>query len=224
MVKKKSTENDLGSANLMGTYVWYPLSYPVTYWLLNKKITPNQVSLLSLISCLIGFGFLSLSHTLWGRLIGVTGFLIWSILDCVDGNLARVRKQFSPIGDLWDAAAGYAAICLMFFGIGASGFDHTGRWAYYCVLLGALSGIFTLYPRLLMHFKYHGEDNEVNNKLNYGLAKKIVFNITSPDCLVIPLMYVAVGLKLEFLFTLAYCAMNFVICLYGSYSVLKEEK
>ena len=222
MCQKKNTENDPGARNLIGHYVWYPLSHPITYALLNTKITPNQVSFLSLICCIIGFGFLGLVHTLAGKITGVFFFVLWILLDCVDGNLARVRKQFSPIGDLWDAAAGYAAICLMFFGMGLAGYDHLGSSAYLCAVLGALSAIFTLYPRLLMHFRYHGEDNAINDKREYGFLKMFIFNLSAPDCFVVPFMLIAVLFRLEFYFTCFYCLLNGAICLYSSYNILKE--
>ena len=41
-------------------------------------------------------------------------FFMWNLLDGVDGNVARYRRQFSKMGSVYDAMAGYIASALMF--------------------------------------------------------------------------------------------------------------
>jgi len=148
--------------------------------------------------------------------------MLWAILDCVDGNIARIRKQFSPIGDLWDAAAGYVAMSLMFLGIGICAFDRADVNSLVYVILGGVTSICILLPRLLMHFRYHGEVNEINDQRTYGFVRIVAFNITSPDGLVLPLMIVAILLHMEHLYIAGYFLLYLIICVYTCAKLLKE--
>lgn len=222
---KKSSENDAGGSNLMTTFFFRPVSYVVTKPLLRTGLSPNQVSFISLVFAVVGFvlfvaGIAFPMRSIW-EILGLVCFVLWNILDCVDGNIARIKKQFSGKGDLWDAAAGYAAMCLMVFSMGVAAFDPAQPYSVIYVILGGLSGLSCLYPRLLMHFFYHGEDNEINDKTSYGRMKLIAFNITSPDCFVQPIMLISILLGLEGAYTIAYFVMYAAIMLYSSARLLR---
>ena len=180
------------------------------------------MTFLSLLACVAGFIVLIFAKTLIWKIIGVSFFSLWCILDCVDGDVARFKKKFSPIGDLWDAAAGYAALALLFLGMGMSAYFAKDHYGAYYVLCGGITAVAALYPRLLMHFKYHGQDNEINKKNDYGLIKMIAFNIISPDALLIPFMYIAVIFGLERIFVLGYGLLYLLVCVYTSAQLLKE--
>lgn len=210
--------------NIVAYYFLRPLSYIFTKPLLSTNITPNTVSFWSLLLAIFGFLIMMFGQTIGFKLIGLLFFVLWNILDCVDGNIARVKKQFSTIGKLWDAAAGYAAMSLMYFSMGICAFDPENGLSVFYVILGGLSALFCLYPRLLMHFKYSENDkNELNDKTSYSLLKNIVFNITSPDCLVQIFMLVAILTQLEWLFTIVYFFLYGAIAVYSSYNLLSKE-
>jgi phosphatidylglycerophosphate synthase len=69
-------------------------------WLLSNftKITPNQVTGLSFLAVIASSYSLSIS-SLW-----LAGFFFWLafLLDCIDGSMARGKKQYSKYGDLLD--------------------------------------------------------------------------------------------------------------------------
>lgn len=222
LTKKKSSENAAGNWNFFGALIRI-ISYPVTWILLPFSITPNQVTFLSLLCTITGFVFMILEPgNKFFSLIGLLFFFIWNIFDCVDGNIARIKKQFSSVGDLWDAAAGYSSLCLMFFAMGINGFIGNARLNFLSIVIGGLSGMLTLYPRLLMHFKYHGEVNEINNINKYGFVKMVIFNIVSPDALVQPFMLLAFLLKLEGIFTICYFILHFLYTIYTCMKLFKE--
>jgi len=91
------------------TYPWIyygarPLSFPLTWIAVWAHITPNQVTLLSFAAGIGAFTLIA-----WGGAGLVAGsclFALLNILDCVDGNVARIRKQDSPLGKFYDAAVG----------------------------------------------------------------------------------------------------------------------
>ena len=81
-----------------------PLSFPLTWLALRLRLTPNQVTLLSLLA---GVGAFVLMSSGGSRLVvGSCFFALLNVLDCVDGNLARLRRQESPAGKFYDVAVG----------------------------------------------------------------------------------------------------------------------
>ena len=220
--QKKKTENTAGFKNVFAHFVWKTISYFVTWPLVNTKVTPNQVSFVSLLAPIIGTGIFMVADTVPLKILAVVFFAIWAVLDDVDGGSARLKQHFSKNGDLWDSAAGYVALSLMFVGMGFAAFDETDPNTVYYVVLGGLGGILALYPRLLMHFKYHGEDNVVNDKTSYGPIKLIVFNVISPDGFMIPFMFVGVIFGLEWFFTIGYTALYFLACVYSTWLLFRE--
>jgi len=84
--------------------IYYPFSLRLVYQLRNSAVTPNQLTITSLILGLISACFFA--RGVWASLI--VGSLIYQasyILDCADGQLARYRKQYSPIGGWLDQIA-----------------------------------------------------------------------------------------------------------------------
>src|SRR5262249_41754433 len=79
-------------------WVCRPPAAVLVYALRNSRITPNQVTFLA---TLVAFGSCALFIFLpgwWGAIVAALVFELSFILDCVDGQLARLRKQASPIG------------------------------------------------------------------------------------------------------------------------------
>ncbi len=78
-----------------------PISNRIAWLLQDSRITPNQVTLISLsLGLLAGACFFLGSHV-W-LILGA--FLVFAshVLDCVDGDLARVKETSSPFGAVLD--------------------------------------------------------------------------------------------------------------------------
>jgi phosphatidylglycerophosphate synthase len=112
-------------------FVLRPLSFPAAWIFLALGWGPNAVTYLAAVFCLIGFGFL-IAGPLWAVWIGLGFFFLFGILDCADGNVARVRKTASPWGEWVDAFGGYMAYTTILLGAGAASQSMSG---------GALPGI-----------------------------------------------------------------------------------
>ncbi len=86
------------------------LSLILTWLLVQTRISPNQVTLASLIcGILCGLMFL-MGHFILGSF-----FLFLShLLDCTDGNLARAKGVFSPIGRWLDSIGDKSADVVIF--------------------------------------------------------------------------------------------------------------
>lgn len=144
--------------DLFAFYIGRPLSYVLTVPFLYINISPNAVSLLSLIPVLIGFILMSVGTSKTLLLLGWLMFFIWNLLDGVDGNIARYKKEYSKYGSVYDAMSGYFAMVLSYFAWGIAAAHNRGILSQSIVLsgevyiiLGALSGIAVIFPRLVMH-------------------------------------------------------------------------
>ena len=210
-------------------YVVRPLSILITKPLLKTKITPVQVTFISMIATLVGFGFVGFGQDLMARLIGWFGFFIWALLDCVDGNIARCKGLASDRGALWDATGGYMALSLLFFSAGIGAFNDNSFFEflpkYLYLIFGGMAALMSLFPRLVMQKKKTSEQGSeavksVGDKSSFSLPKIIALNIESA----IGFMQVVLLLSIIFhflnLFVLAYFIINMVIMLFSLYTLL----
>lgn len=87
----------------MSRHVERRISLAITRQLVNTRITPNEMTLVSLTIGLLGAPFFLSAEPLL-QLVGSLLFLTHSILDGCDGELARLKFQESPTGarlDFW---------------------------------------------------------------------------------------------------------------------------
>lgn len=85
-------------------FIYYPLSIRLVYLVRNTGITPNVLTISSLIIALVGCGFFAAGQrndVLWGLLLVQISYVI----DCADGQLARYKRKFSPVGGWIDQVA-----------------------------------------------------------------------------------------------------------------------
>lgn len=131
-------------------------SFPVTYLFINTGWTANMVSVLSWILIAAASVFLSVNSFGW-MLAGVILTNFWLVLDCVDGNIARVKKVKTFMGDFFDAAAGYGPFSFTTIALGMAAY-HTsfivpGNLRWVLILIGGVGAVANLYMRLV-HQKY----------------------------------------------------------------------
>ena len=84
---------------------WYnkyvsKISIYMTWLLLHTSITPNQVTIIELILVILSQIFL-FSGNLWHIFIGLMIFQLTNLLDCVDGEIARYKKNQALSVCIW---------------------------------------------------------------------------------------------------------------------------
>ncbi len=131
-------------------------SFPVTYLFINSGWTANMVSVLSWF-VIFGAAVLLCINNFWCMLAGVVLTNFWLVLDCVDGNIARVKKVKTFMGDFFDAAAGYGPFSFTTVALGMAAY-HTSfivpvEYRYWFILIGAVGAVANIYMRLV-HQKY----------------------------------------------------------------------
>ena len=119
LTKKKNSRSSLW------VQLWVrKASFPVTYCFINAGWSANQVSVLSWILIFIAAVCLCISN-FWWMLIGVILTNFWLVLDCVDGNIARVKKIKTFMGDYFDAVAGYGPFSFTTLALGIAAYNTT---------------------------------------------------------------------------------------------------
>ncbi len=92
--RRSSKPNDI----FWNRYVARPLAALLVAPLERTRVTPNQVTLLSLLVFLVSAALMVLLPGPRGLLAAVVVLELSYVLDCVDGQLARLRGSSSPVG------------------------------------------------------------------------------------------------------------------------------
>ena len=151
LTKKKNSRSSLW------VQLWVrKASFPITYLFINIGMTANMVSVLSWIVIFLAAALLCINN-FWCMLTGVILTNFWLVLDCVDGNIARVKKVRTFMGDFYDAIAGYGPFSFTTVALGVAAY-HTSfllpeQYRVWLILIGAIGAVVNVYMRLI-HQKY----------------------------------------------------------------------
>ena len=140
------------------------LSFPFTWLFINLGFSANMVSVVSILVA-IGGCFLCLFTRRTAVLIGILLINFWLVLDCVDGNIARVKGHKTVFGEFVDDIGGYYIEALSYFALSVCAYHMGGilfpERSELIVLLGTLSSIINILARLIYkdycHFAIHAE-------------------------------------------------------------------
>ena len=151
LTKKKNSRSSLW------VQLWVrKASFPITYVFINTGWSANQVSVLSWILIFVAAICLCIDN-LWWMLVGVLLTNFWLVLDCVDGNIARVKKVKTFMGDFFDAVAGYGPFSFTTLALGIAAYHTTyivpDGYKFWLIVAGGFGALCNLYMRLV-HQKY----------------------------------------------------------------------
>lgn len=102
------------------------LSRPITRLLLPTFVTPNHVTIVGVVIGIVG-GILLGSASVVGVLAGVSALVVSGVLDCVDGEIARIKFTESRIGHLLDVTGDTLVHAALLAGI-ATRLARLGAW------------------------------------------------------------------------------------------------
>jgi len=129
----------------------------------NTKITPNQITLVSLLMrTLAGLAFVQ--GTRWFLTLGAFCYYLAYVLDCVDGPVARLTRTTSEFGRYLDHLSDLVGDMFILFGL-AYGQDLLGRTRIKGRILpvgfgGVLHNLFIFY-----HYSFRDRQVPIENKL-----------------------------------------------------------
>lgn len=119
-------------------YFYRPLAFLLVKAIYNTNITPNQLTVISMIFGIIG----GISYSFGNHKAYITGaifYLLYNVVDCSDGQLARLKKNGTTVGRILDGVADYVVSVALYFGI-AFGFANNSSNPLLMWLLTAVAG------------------------------------------------------------------------------------
>ncbi len=134
--------------NWYGKKVSRKFSIYYTKFFILFNITPNQVTWLMFFSGILG-AFLFAFPSLITAIIAFFVFQSWLILDCSDGEVARLTGKKSLYGPYIDRLNHIVTDLFLLFSLGFKVFYITGDTLY--LFLGALLSILNIFSRLLFN-------------------------------------------------------------------------
>lgn len=158
------------SEEILDLFIFRPLSFIFVKLIYNTNITPNHISVVALI-----FGILS--GILYGfgtqefLILGSASFFICNTLDCMDGQLARLKKNGTKIGRVIDGFIDYVTSISVFLGLGIAMTHITGN-ASYSWLLTIGAGISKALQNMFFDHYRNSYLENVYNKVS-GLDEEI---------------------------------------------------
>ena len=114
-----------------------PLGFLFVTSIYRSPITPNHITILSMVTGLMAAWYFSIGVStaiLWGSL----WYALANILDCSDGQLARLQKSGTLLGRIIDGMVDYISSIAIFLGLGL-GLSATGTSMWWLVVAGGLS-------------------------------------------------------------------------------------
>ena len=162
-LKSIETENNLD------LYFYRPIGYQIARVLKHTFITPNMVTIISIFigACT---GILFYFDNLLLNLLGISLLIIANILDCVDGQLARLTGIKSKIGRILDGIAGDIWFSVIYICLALRLTHEFGTaWFFVPAVLSGLShliqaNITDYYKTLHLYFESKEKGSEFQNK------------------------------------------------------------
>jgi hypothetical protein len=138
---KKSLKNSM-TEDPVDLFFFRPIGFVLAKLFMNTSITPNGVTAISTLFGIMAGIFYSAGKTT-STLIAAILLLISNILDCTDGQLARLKGTSSKLGRILDGLSDYATGIAIFVGIviGYSGRFYTLPVWWGLVIVAGISHI-----------------------------------------------------------------------------------
>jgi VanZ family protein len=137
---------------LIDLFIFRPLGFIFVKAIMPLPVTPNQISLLAALfgifaGVLYGFG-----TNEWVFYAGLL-YLTYYIFDISDGQLARLKKNGTPLGRIIDGFADYITHIAVYLGLGIGLINMGGEVAYTWIIVGAALVSLVIHAALMDYFR-----------------------------------------------------------------------
>ena len=135
----KSSLKMIEIEELFDLIFYRPLAYIFVKIIFPTNITPNQITSFALIIGVIG-GILYVFNTHLFLIAAATLLIVYDVLDCSDGQLARLKKNGTFFGRILDGVSDYFVSTAVYLGIGVGFASNSNDPLFYWGLV-ILAGI-----------------------------------------------------------------------------------
>jgi len=184
-------------------FITNEISLFLTWLLARTKVTPNHISLLSMIFA----GIAAISYLFGNFPVGSFFLFLSHILDCTDGNLARAKNMFSPMGKWLDMFSDRLGEVMIFVGMGI--YFYKSSEASIWVLISLIDAILVSFYYYIVDISLAlGISRPVQNiggmsfkgvKVKWGIMEPVIYGFI----LLAPIGFVKVQIILVFFLSLA---------------------
>ena len=174
----KRSLKTIDSEEVLDLVIFRPISFILVKLIYPTNITPNQISIVALIfGILTGilYGFATPEFFIFAS----ASFFICNTLDCMDGQLARLKKNGTKIGRVIDGFIDYITSISVFLGIGIAMTIITGDALYsWAMTIGAgvskalQNMFFDHYRNMYLEYVYHKTSSLEEEIEEYSLEKE----------------------------------------------------
>jgi len=193
---------------------------------LKLKISANQVSVLSIITGIVGTILIAVGN-FWQMFLGAILIQIWLILDKTDGLIARYRKNVSSLGKFLEELNGTTIAALFFSSIGFAASKFPGLPvsvqnlpSIFFIILGVLTSSFVIFRQLIFNYfeAIFTKEKKIKSEtlLETGLLStfyKITLKFSGIYSLAQPIFILAISFNFLGLYILFYFFLQFLIML-----------
>lgn len=159
----KSTLKMLEVEEVLDLIFYRPLAYIFVKSILKTNLTPNHLTIMSIIFGVLCGIMLGLA-TPQAYVLAAIFLIIYDVLDCGDGQLARLKKNGTNLGRILDGFGDYIVSIAAYLGIGF-GFASHSQDPFFWWMLTVAAGISNaIHSSLLDFFR--------NRFLDYALDRK----------------------------------------------------
>lgn len=142
-------KKDISRTRVYYTYVYHQVTYPLSYLLYRLGFTANVISILGIMISVMGGTLIFMGYPVLGTAL----FLLSYLLDCCDGNVARIHYGYEKrprgntllLGMLLENFYPNVSYPLFFISLGTHLFSETGLISF--LWLAVLAGVVKLVNR-----------------------------------------------------------------------------
>lgn len=181
-------------------YIFIPIAWPITFFLVNLGVTPNQATLIRFIIHITAYMFILVK----GYLLGYILIYFALILDCVDGQIARTTNSASFFGKFFDGWLDclFEISFILFIAIAImSRDDNIINIALLTALMNALLWITLLRFSLHKNNKRIYKFTNIEKKIFYFLDNRLLVDWFDVKYFVFP-FFVFFSKEIEFIYLL----------------------
>ena len=99
-------------------FLIHPMSRALVNRLIATPVTPNQISVSSMVAAALGAAAYFALAWPWNAFLGLAWFILWHVLDGADGDLARRTGRASPQGELIDGICDHVSQVILYVTFG----------------------------------------------------------------------------------------------------------
>jgi len=157
----KDSLKSLDVEEILDLIIYRPISFLFVKLIYPTNLTPNQISIAAMLFGMLG-GLMYMFGGYYYFVLAGISFFTCNVLDCADGQLARMKKNGTRIGRIIDGLIDYVTAISGFVGIGIAFANsiHFGPVFWFLVIAGGVSRgfqnmYFDYFRNLYMRYVYN---------------------------------------------------------------------